>query len=80
MIAAFAITIMVVYLIRRMAVDHSWSIAMVAGAIINIVVILVGDLIYDTQVALMGAFLSTILALLIAKILEFMFLVILKIS
>jgi hypothetical protein len=73
MIAAFAITIMVVYLIRRLAVDYSWSIAMVAGAIINIVVILVGDLIYDTQVALLGAFLSTVLALVIAKILEFMF-------
>ena len=73
MIVAFAITIAVVYFIRRMAVDYSWSIAMVAGVIINIVVILVGDLIYDTQVSLLGAFLSSLLALVIAKILEFMF-------
>ena len=29
MIAAFAITVIVVYLIRRMSVDHSWTIAMV---------------------------------------------------
>ena len=73
MIAAFAITIAVVYFIRRLAVDHSWSVAMVAGAIINMVVILVGDLIYDTQVSLLGAFLASILALLVAKALEFMF-------
>lgn len=31
MIAAFAITVIVVYLIRRMSVDHSWTIAMVAA-------------------------------------------------
>ncbi len=73
MIVAFAVTIAVVYFIRRMAVDHSWSVAMVAGVIINIVVILVGDLMYDTQVSLLGAFLSSLLALLIAKVLEFMF-------
>jgi len=73
MITAFAITIAVVYVIRRLAVEHSWSIAMVAGVIINIVVILVGDLIYDTQVPLLGVFLSSLLALLIAKGLEFMF-------
>lgn len=73
MIAAFVITIAVVYMIRRMAVDYSWSIAMVAGAIINIVVILVGDLIYDTNVSLLGAFFASILALVIAKVVEFMY-------
>lgn len=73
MIAAFAITIAVVYVIRRMAVDHSWTIAMVVGAIVNIVMILVGDLIYDTQVSLLGVFLASFLALAIAKVLEFMF-------
>ncbi len=73
MIVAFVITIAVIYMIRRMDVDYSWSIAMVAGAIINIVVILVGDLIYDTQVSLLGAFFTSILALALAKIVEFMF-------
>lgn len=73
MIVAFAITIAVVYVIRRLSVDHSWTIAMVAGAIINIVVILVGDLLYDTQVSLIGVFLASFLALAIAKVLEFMF-------
>lgn len=71
MIVAFAITIMVVYLIRRMSIDYSWSIAMVAGVIIDLVVLLVGDLIYDTQLSLGMAVLGSILALIAAKILEF---------
>ena len=71
MIAAFAITIMVVYLVRRMSIDYSWSIAMIACVIIDLVVLLVGDLIYDTQLSLGMAVLGSIVALVIAKILEF---------
>lgn len=71
MIVAFAITIVVVYLVRRMSIDYSWSIAMVAGVIIDLVVLLVGDLVYDTQLSLGMAVLGSIVALIIAKILEF---------
>lgn len=71
MIAAFAITIVVVYLVRRMSIDYCWSIAMIAGVIIDLVVLLVGDLVYDTQLSLGMAVLGSILALVIAKILEF---------
>lgn len=71
MIVAFAITIVVVYLVRRMSIDYSWSIAMIAGVIIDLVVLLVGDLVYDTQLSLGMAVLGSIVALLIAKILEF---------
>lgn len=71
MIVAFAITIAVVYLVRRMSIDYSWSIAMIAGVIIDLVVLLVGDLVYDTQLSLGMAVLGSIVALAIAKILEF---------
>lgn len=72
MIIAFVITIAVVYIIRRMSIDYSWTIAMVAGSIINILVILAGDLVYDTQVSVLGAILASLLGLVIGKILEFM--------
>ena len=52
MIAAFAITVIVVYLIRRMSVDHSWTIAMVAGVMIEVMILLVGDLMYDTNLSI----------------------------
>lgn len=71
-IVAFTVTIAVVYVIRRLSVDYSWSIAMVTGAILNVVVILAGDLLYDTNVSLFGTILVSILALAIAKVIEFM--------
>ncbi len=71
MVVAFALTVVVVYLIRRMSVDYSWTIAMVAGAILNLVVLLVGDLIYETNISLVGAILGNLLALAVAKVIEF---------
>lgn len=58
MIAAFAITVIVVYLIRRMSVDHSWTIAMVAGVMIEVMILLVGDLMYDTNLSIVSALLG----------------------
>ena len=71
MIAAFAITVLVVYLIRRMAVDHSWTIAMAAGTMTNIVILLVGDLLYDTNVSVARVLLGSVLALAVGKVIEF---------
>jgi len=71
MIAAFAITVIVVYLIRRMSVDYSWSIAIIAGVMTNLVVLLVGDLIYDTNMSVVSAILGAVLAIVVGKIIEF---------
>lgn len=71
MITAFAITVIVVYLIRRMSVDYSWTIAMVAGAMLNLVILLIGDLLYDTNMSVLWAILGSILAILVAKVVEF---------
>ena len=66
-IAAFAITVIVVYLIRRMSVDHSWTIAMVAG----VMILLVGDLMYDTNLSIVSALLGAVVTLIACKIIEF---------
>ena len=71
MIAAFAITVIVVYLIRRMSVDHSWTIAMVAGAMIEVMILLVGDLMYDTNLSIVSALLGAVVTLIACKIIEF---------
>jgi len=71
MIAAFAITVLVVYLIRRMSVDHSWTIAMVAGVMINVVILLVGDLLYDIELSIVSVLLGSLLGLAVGKIIEF---------
>ena len=70
-IVAFAVTIIVVYIVRRLSIDYSWTIAMIAGAILNLIIILVGDLMYDTNISLLGAVFGSLLAVGAGKILEF---------
>lgn len=71
MIVAFAITIVIVYLIRRSSVDNSWKIAISAGAISLIICILVGNLIFDTDIALAGVIIGTVVSALLMLVVEF---------
>lgn len=71
MIVAFTVTVIVVYLIRRMSVDHSWTIAMAAGIIIEVLILLVGDLMYDTNLSILSALLGAIVTVIVCKIIEF---------
>ena len=71
MIAAFAVTLVVVYLIRRSSIDHSWKIAIAAGSVCLIVCVLVGDLMYDTDISAGGVILGTIVSALLMLVLEF---------
>lgn len=70
-IAAFAITVIVVWLLRRLSIDYAWTIAMIAGAVVNIMVLLVGDLIFDTNQSLLSVILGTIISFLIVLVLQF---------
>ena len=70
-IFAFAVTIVIVYLIKRMSVNYSWTIAMIAGAIADVMILLIGDLIFDTNVSIVGIIIGTVFSILIAKIVEF---------
>lgn len=70
-IAAFAVTLILVYLIRRLSIDHSWTIAIVVGSLVNVTVLLVGDLMFDTNVSIGGVIMGTIAAALIVKVIQF---------
>ncbi|MCM1253883.1 MAG: hypothetical protein NC321_13765 [Clostridium sp.] len=70
-IVAFAVTLILVYVIRRLSIDYAWTIAMAAGAFVNIMVILIGDLMFDTQVSLLGAIVGTIISFLLTLVLQF---------
>lgn len=70
-IAAFAITIILVYFIKRMSVSYAWTIAIIAGALVDVMVLLVGDLILDINVSIGGIIVGTIFSVLIAKVVEF---------
>ena len=70
-VAAFAVTIILVYLIRRLSIDHSWTIAIIAGALVNVMVLLVGDLMFDTNVSIGGVIIGTIVSALVACVIQF---------
>lgn len=70
-VAAFAVTITLVYLIRRLSMDYSWTIAIVAGALVNVMVLLVGDLMFDTNVAIGGVIGGTIVSALVVLVIQF---------
>ncbi len=70
-ITAFAITVVAVYLLRRMSVDYSWTIAIIAGAMINMLILLMGDLLYDTNISVVGVIIGAVVAGLVGKVIEF---------
>ncbi len=72
MLAACIISILVVYLIRTLSVDYSWHIAIVAGAMVQLVVIFVGDFLFDVSVPMMELLVGVIIAMILAAIYNFM--------
>lgn len=71
-IASFAVTVLVVYAIRRLSVDYSWTIAILAGAMTDMAALLVGDLLYDVNFSVGGALLGTLLAVAVALVVQFL--------
>jgi hypothetical protein len=70
-IIAFVATIIVVYFIRRLSVDYAWTIAIITGALLDILMLLFGDLMYNIELSIVGLIVGSIVAVLAAKLLEF---------
>ena len=70
-VAAFIVTTILVYLVRRLSVDYAWTIAIIAGALLDIVILLVGDLIYDTNFSIFGVLFGSILSIVTAFLVQF---------
>lgn len=70
-IVAFAATVLVVWFIRRLSIDHAWTIAMITGALLNILILLFGDLMYSTDISIIGLILESIVSVLLVKVLQF---------
>ena len=69
--AAFVVTTILVYLVRRLSVDYSWTIAIISGALLDIVVILVGDLIYNADFFILGVLLGSVGAVCVSSVVQF---------
>lgn len=70
-IIAFAITIVIVYLIRRLSINYSWQIALFVGAVVDIIVLLIGSAARDADISALGVILGSVASILIVFIIQF---------
>ncbi len=71
MIGAFAAAVIVVYLIKNLSIDYSWTIAIIAGVITQLIVIFIGDFNYDLPVAIPSMILGIVVSVILALIYQF---------
>ena len=70
-LVAFAATIVIVYFIRRLSIDYAWTIAIITGTLVNILLLLFGDLMFNTNVSIVGLIIGSVISALLVKVLEF---------
>lgn len=71
MIVAFSITILLVYVIRRSSIDNCWKIAIASGAICQIICMLVGNLMVETNNSLLGVIVGSVISAGLMLVVEF---------
>ncbi len=71
MIAAFAAGILTVYLIRILSIDYAWHIAIVAGAMVQLLVVFVGDFMFDVSVPMLELIIGVVIAMIVAAVYNF---------
>lgn len=70
-IAAMMLTVMVVYLIRRLSADHSWELAICIGIVFYIVVNLLGAFLPEADIRIVSLLLGCAFSVLLAFLVKF---------
>lgn len=70
-VIAFTITIIIVYVIRRLSIDYAWSIAIVVGALINFLMLLIGRFVFELSYPILLLIIEMIVSLVIVGIFQF---------
>lgn len=72
-LAAFATTAVIVYFIRRLPIDHAWTIAIGVGMVTQFVFLLVGKFLFGNIKEVMWLIIGMIMSALLAFAMEFFF-------
>ncbi|MBR0164573.1 MAG: hypothetical protein IJQ12_07860 [Lachnospiraceae bacterium] len=70
-IAAFTVAAFVIWFVRRLSINRAWMIAIAAGAFVNLIILLIGDLALDADVGVIGAIFGTILGVCVGFLILF---------
>lgn len=68
---AFAVTVLVVYILRRMAIDYAWYIAIAVGAVMDFLIILIGNSALGAHISAGSAFGGMLISIILNIILQF---------
>lgn len=71
MVAAFAISVIVVFIIKNLSIDYAWVIAIIAGMIAQLVVIFIGDVTSEISIPVIELLFSVAASALVAGIYTF---------
>ena len=72
-LAAFVLMVMLVYVIRRMSVDHAWVIAVTTGVLVEFFVLFAGYLILGITGRTMWLIIGNVISLAVGMVLQFLF-------
>ena len=70
-VAAMMLTVLVVYFIRRLSVDHSWELAIGIGTVVNIVIHLAGALLPQVSVQILPLLIGSVVSAIITFFVKF---------
>lgn len=73
LIAALAVTIIVVYVIKKMSVDNSWTYAIAAGTAVQFIIMIVGILALDAKINIVLMIVGTLLGAAVGYICKIVF-------
>ena len=68
---AAAICICVVYTIRRLSIEHAWPIAILAGALLNVIVFITGSVVMGISVSYSDLLIGNGVAILVGLVIQF---------
>ena len=68
---AIMLTILIVYVIRRLSIDHAWTISVVCGILFDVIVFLIGDFVFDISVNVAVLLFGAIVSFIIVFIMQF---------
>lgn len=69
---AYAVSLLLVYSVRRLSVDYAWEIAIIAGILGNINVMAYGYIVMDIQLSYVTLIVGSLVAVLVALLLKFL--------
>ncbi len=71
LVITFAVVVVAEYMIKSLPVDYSWKIGLGLGAVVNILVILIGCSALEVDMSIAGVFVGTLVSVLIVLIIQF---------